>query len=55
MHAVCVQQSEFTELDHIKIAGLTALTAPFGTNYTPTYRPRIIGGNMVTVIERPAE
>ncbi|CAL1539796.1 unnamed protein product [Lymnaea stagnalis] len=49
------RRSEFTELDHIKTAALTATAAPFGTNYTPSYKPRIIGGNMVTVIERPVE
>ncbi|XP_035826633.1 uncharacterized protein C1orf87 [Aplysia californica] len=47
--------SEVTELDHIRVAALTTRDAPFGTTDTPTFKPRIIGGNMVNVIERPAD
>ena len=48
-------QSEFTELDHLRVAALTTSNAPFGTYDTPSFKPRIIGGNMVNVIERPAK
>ncbi|XP_055886996.1 uncharacterized protein LOC106060080 [Biomphalaria glabrata] len=47
------RRSEFTELDHLKMATLTASTAPYGTNFTPTFSPRIIGSNFVTVLDRP--
>ncbi|KAK3796919.1 hypothetical protein RRG08_032225 [Elysia crispata] len=48
------RRSEFTELDHLRVAALTTSNAPFGTYDTPSFKPRIIGGNMVNVIERPA-
>ncbi|KAH9487562.1 hypothetical protein Btru_072676 [Bulinus truncatus] len=47
------EESEFTELDHLKMASLTNSHAPFGTNFTPSFTPRIIGSNLVTVLDRP--
>ncbi|KAK7485277.1 hypothetical protein BaRGS_00023528 [Batillaria attramentaria] len=50
---VCLFQSEVSELEHIYASNLTTRDAPFGTEDTPSFKEKIIGGRYVSVLERP--
>lgn len=45
------RRSETTEVDHMLAKGLLTRNAPFGTNDTPNFKVKIIGGKPVTVYE----
>lgn len=47
------RKSEVSELEHVYANNLITRDAPFGTEDTPTFKEKIIGGRYVSVLERP--